>query len=352
MKKISKVVLAVGGTGGHIIPALAARETFIKEKVEVLLLGKGLTRFLEGEPDVLYYDIPSGSPFSLRPNQMFSGARQLYQGYMAALRMIKSFAPDVAVGFGSYHSLPAILASIRKRIPLFLHEQNVVPGKVNKLFSHFAKGVGMSFSAAGEHFRCRAEEVFLPIREPSEQIVFPEASPVICVVGGSQGAKILNDCVPKALAYVREKHANLYVHHIVGPKGDLEGVSRVYQDAGIQHKVTFFEKNILGVLQASDLVIGRAGATILNELLWVQVPAILIPYPGAHGHQEANAKFFTQTLGGGTMILQKHLTEESLRKQVLLALDPATSENRRKAMLDAQKNKSFKSLYQFICESL
>lgn len=352
MKKINKVVLAVGGTGGHIIPALSARETFIKEKIEVLLLGNGLTSFLQKKSGVLYCDIPAGSPFSFRINKMVSGAKRLYQGYSAALQQISAFAPDVVIGFGSYHSLPALLASMRNRIPLFLHEQNIVPGKVNKLFSHFAKGVGVSFAAASEHFRCRAEEVFLPIREPSEPIAFPGASPVICVVGGSQGAKILNDVVPRALADIRENYSDAYVYHIVGPKGDQQAVSRVYQDAGINHTVTSFAHNMLGVLQASDLVIGRSGATIINELLWVQVPAILIPYPGAYGHQEANAKFFTQTVGGGSMILQKHLTEESLRKQVLLALDSATSENRRKALLAAQKKKSFKSLYQFICESL
>ncbi|CCP50940.1 UDP-N-acetylglucosamine-N-acetylmuramyl-(pentapeptide) pyrophosphoryl-undecaprenol N-acetylglucosamine transferase [Chlamydia trachomatis] len=342
----------MGGTGGHIIPALAARETFIHEDIEVLLLGKGLAHFLGDDSEVAYCDIPSGSPFSLRVNRMFSGAKQLYKGYVAALQKIRDFTPDLAIGFGSYHSLPAMLASIRSRIPLFLHEQNIVPGKVNKLFSRFAKGVGMSFAAAGEHFHCRAEEVFLPIRKLSEQIVFPGASPVICVVGGSQGAKILNDVVPKALARIRESYSNLYVHHIVGPKGDLQAVSQVYQDAGINHTVTAFDHNMLGVLQASDLVISRSGATMLNELLWVQVPAILVPYPGAYGHQEVNAKFFTHTVGGGTMILQKYLTEESLSKQVLLALDPATSENRRKAMLSAQQKKSFKSLYQFICESL
>lgn len=342
----------MGGTGGHIIPALAARETFIKESIEVLLLGKGLASFLGKDSDVRYCDIPAGSPFSLRINRMFSGARQLYQGYVAALQQIKDFSPDVAIGFGSYHSLPAMLASIRKRIPLFLHEQNIVPGKVNKLFARFAKGVGMSFAAAGEHFRCRAEEVFLPVREVAEKLVFPDASPVICVIGGSQGSQILNEIVPKALARIRANYSKLHVYHIIGPKGDFQAVARVYKEAGIEHTVTSFDNNILGVLQASDLMIGRSGATILNELLWVQVPAILIPYPGAYGHQEANAKFFTQTLGGGVMILQKYLTEESLSKQVLLALDPATSENRRKALLLAQQKKSFKSLYQFICESL
>lgn len=80
---------------------------------------------------------------------MFSGAKQLYKGYVAALQKIRDFTPDLAIGFGSYHSLPAMLASIRSRIPLFLHEQNIVPGKVNKLFSRFAKGVGMSLQQQG-----------------------------------------------------------------------------------------------------------------------------------------------------------------------------------------------------------
>ncbi|AAP05605.1 undecaprenyldiphospho-muramoylpentapeptide beta-N-acetylglucosaminyltransferase [Chlamydia caviae] len=357
VKKINKIALAVGGSGGHIVPALATREAFCKEGVDVLLLGKGLDNHPNlCDLDVHYKEIPSGLPTVASPVTAIRRMSSLYNGYRKAKKELCIFDPDVVIGFGSYHSLPVLMAALKKKIPIFLHEQNLIPGRVNKLFSRFAKGVGVSFHPVTKNFRCPSQEVSLPKRAFSACSPIAERlashSPTICVVGGSQGAKTLNDHVPLALVEVAKDYPNMYVHHIAGPKGDVISIQHIYSRGGVSFCVKHFEQDMLNVLLSSDLVISRAGATILDELLWAQSPAILIPYPGAYGHQEENAKFLVYTIGGGSMILEKQLSQEVLTKNILLALDPETIKNRRAALRDYYQNKSSKSFYQFICECL
>ncbi|UFP06746.1 undecaprenyldiphospho-muramoylpentapeptide beta-N-acetylglucosaminyltransferase [Chlamydia pecorum] len=352
MKGMRKVILAVGGTGGHIVPALATRELFHSKGVETLLIGKGL----EGHPviqdnNVAYREIPSGLPALASPLVMLRRGKAILAGYQHSLKVFREFEPDLVVGFGSYHSLPVVLAAARKGLPMFLHEQNVVPGKVNQLFSRFAKGVGVNFSTTAKRFPCPSREVFVA-RRTQKQHVQCSGSPRICVVGGSQGARILNQIVPRALCQLRETFPNIHVHHIVGPMGEIRDVEVCYTQGEISHCVKHFETHMLDVLISSDLVISRAGATILDELLWAKTPAIFIPYPGAYGHQQANAQFFVENIRGGEMILETELNEKILVKKVMLALDSQTSEARRQSLCNYEKHRSRISFYQFICEHL
>ncbi|AHK63494.1 undecaprenyldiphospho-muramoylpentapeptide beta-N-acetylglucosaminyltransferase [Chlamydia avium] len=356
MKEINKVILAAGGSGGHIVPALATREVFCAHGADVLLLGKGL----QNHPSlcgysICYKEIPSGLPSLRQPLSSLKNIYSLYRGYSKATKELKDFSPDLVIGFGSYHSLPILLAALRNKIPIFLHEQNLSPGRVNRLFSHFAKGVGVAFSPVITQFPCPAQEVTLPKRpiSPVNPIVDHSVySPIICVVGGSQGARRLNLQVPGALVAVARDYPNMYVHHLAGFRGDIISIQQVYRRGGIAFCVKPFEDNMLDILLSADLVISRAGATILDEIFWAKVPAILIPYPGACGHQEVNAKFFVYQVGGGSMILDKHLSQEVLEQHIFLALDFEIMKNRQKALQQYYQNKSSKSFYQFICECL
>ncbi len=308
------------------------------------------------EQNVHYKEIPSGLPTIARPIRAIRRTCSLYMGYKKAKKELSIFNPNVVIGFGSYHSLPVLMAALKKKIPIFLHEQNLAPGKVNKLFSYFAKGVGVSFPPVAKQFSCPAQEVSLPKRAFSSFSPIVERltshSPTICIVGGSQGAKALNTFVPEALVEVAKDYPNMYVHHIAGPKGDVVTIQHVYSRGGVSFCVKNFEHDMLNVLLSSDLVISRAGATTLDELLWAKAPSILIPYPGAYGHQEENAKFLAYTVGGGSMILEKQLSKDILVKNIFLALDSKTIKNRREALQNYYQNKSSKSFYQFICECL
>ncbi|AAD19042.1 undecaprenyldiphospho-muramoylpentapeptide beta-N-acetylglucosaminyltransferase [Chlamydia pneumoniae] len=356
MKKIRKVALAVGGSGGHIVPALSVKEAFSREGIDVLLLGKGLKNHPSLQQGISYREIPSGLPTVLNPIKIMSRTLSLCSGYLKARKELKIFDPDLVIGFGSYHSLPVLLAGLSHKIPLFLHEQNLVPGKVNQLFSRYARGIGVNFSPVTKHFRCPAEEVFLPKRSFSLGSPMMKRctnhTPTICVVGGSQGAQILNTCVPQALVKLVNKYPNMYVHHIVGPKSDVMKVQHVYNRGEVLCCVKPFEEQLLDVLLAADLVISRAGATILEEILWAKVPGILIPYPGAYGHQEVNAKFFVDVLEGGTMILEKELTEKLLVEKVTFALDSHNREKQRNSLAAYSQQRSTKTFHAFICECL
>lgn len=357
MKEIHKVILAAGGSGGHIIPALATNKELCAQGIDVLLLGKGLQNHpsLQGQT-LSYREIPSGLPTLVHPVQALKSIYSICMGYKKAKKEIELFSPDLVIGFGSYHSLPILLAALRKRIPIFLHEQNLSPGRVNRLFARFAKGIGVTFSPVITQLPGQAQKVSLPRREVSS--ISPLAdrmhtySPVICVVGGSQGARTLNLQVPQALVAVAKNYPQMYVHHIAGPKGDVSSIQHVYSQGEVACCVKSFEDDMLGVLLSADLVISRAGATILDEILWAKVPGVIIPYPGAYGHQEENAKFFVQQVGGGSMILEKCLSKGLLEEHILLALDSEIMKNRREALQQYDQKKSPKSFYQFICESL
>ncbi|ANH78703.1 undecaprenyldiphospho-muramoylpentapeptide beta-N-acetylglucosaminyltransferase [Candidatus Chlamydia sanziniae] len=352
-----KIVLAVGGSGGHIVPALATRETFSNQGIETLLLGKGLEQHPSlYQQEINYKEIPSDSPLVINPLKLMRRTLSIYSGYRKAHRELKLFEPDFVIGFGSYHSLPVLLAALKQRIPLFLHEQNLIPGKVNKLFAPFARGVGVNFAPVTEYFYCPSQEVFLPKRGFS--LTNPmrghcqKHCPKICVVGGSQGAHTLNTIVPKALVQLIPQYPHMYVHHIVGPKSNVNAVQDMYNHGGVVCCVKNFENQMLDVLLTVDLVISRAGATILDEILWAKVPAILIPYPGAYGHQEINAKFFVDTIGGGTMILEKKLTEKLLVENIIFNLNSRTKEKQRKSLNNYYAQRSSKSFYEFISECL
>ncbi len=321
-----------------------------------MLLGKGLENHPSLQQNISYREIPSGLPTVINPVKIMTRTLSLCSGYLKARKELKIFNPDLVIGFGSYHSLPVLMAGLSRKIPLFLHEQNLVPGKVNKLFARYARGVGVNFSPVAKYFRCPAEEVSLPKRSFSLGSPMMKRctnhTPTICVVGGSQGSHVLNTFVPKALVKLVNKYPNMYVHHIVGPKSDIVKVQHVYNRGEVLCCVKQFEEQLLDVLLAADLVISRAGATILDEILWAKVPGILIPYPGAYGHQEANAKFFVEILGGGAMILEKELTDKLLVEKVMFALDSHNKEKQRSSLAVYDQQRAKKTFHAFICECL
>lgn len=341
----------MGGSGGHIVPALATRDLFYKEGIDVLLIGKGLDGHPNMSNDLIYKEVPSGAPLGLNLRKVVRHGRELWRGIQQTSDVFKTFPPDVVIGFGSYHALPALCVAVKGNIPIFLHEQNIVPGRVNRLFSRVALGVGVNFSPTKGFFKCKSEEVFLPKRiNPNTNQV--NNHPFICVVGGSQGAKVLNTIVPKALIRIHEDYPNLHIHHITGIKGPFEEIESLYSSKGISCCVKSFERSMLSTLMQADLVISRAGATILDEILWVKVPSILIPYPGAYGHQEDNARFFVYHVRGGDMLLQKHLNESALVHLVKLSLDAQIRKSRLDALSSFYEQRHLKSFYQFIHESL
>jgi UDP-N-acetylglucosamine--N-acetylmuramyl-(pentapeptide) pyrophosphoryl-undecaprenol N-acetylglucosamine transferase len=302
-----RIILSAGGTGGHLFPAQAVAETLCEH--EVLFVGGGLSqnRFFDGSR-FNFEEIHSATFSPSNPLQMFRGGRLIFKGMQRSRKIIRDFAPDVVVGFGSFHTLPLLLAAKQQKIPIILHEQNAVPGKVNRLFSRFAHTTALTFPV---QIRGPTRLVHFPLRsnheenDPWEIFGLEKGRPTLLVFGGSQGARRLNELFLEALPHLKE----FQVLHFTGMP--IEGIEEHYKS--IPHCVKPFESNLLQAMRIADLAVCRSGASTIAELIETETPAILIPFPYAtDNHQEKNAHFFTS----GQVMLEKNLSGEKLAKAI------------------------------------
>jgi len=239
--------------------------------------------------------------------QLFRGGRLIFKGMRQSGKILRSFEPDVVVGFGSFYTLPLLLAAKREKIPIILHEQNAIPGKVNRLFSRFAHATAITFPV---QIHGHTELVRFPLRKQKEQdpweyFGLEKGKPTLLVCGGSQGAVRLNELFLEALPRL----SGYQVLHFTGKN------SEVHEEdyGGIAHCVKQFEPNLPLAMQIADLAITRAGASTIAELTETETPAILIPFPYAtDNHQEKNAQHFV----GGEVYLEKDLTGEKLAEVI------------------------------------
>jgi UDP-N-acetylglucosamine--N-acetylmuramyl-(pentapeptide) pyrophosphoryl-undecaprenol N-acetylglucosamine transferase len=307
---MSKIVLAVGGTGGHIFPALE----FAKElKDESYFIGVKASdhHLLKGQKGVFSVE---GDTLSIRKN-LFFALSKIYQGFKESLKLLRSIRPDLVIGFGSYHSLPPLLAAIFLKIPIVLYEPNAKMGRVNRLLFPFAKMIGMHFPGSSKKMRLmslRSKSKIMGKEEARLSYGLLPDLTTILVFGGSQGAQVLNHIVPFALM-----GQNVQVIHLLGFKDAPESIQMIYQQHEIRALVKPFEENMESAYLCADLVISRAGAGTLKEIIMYNTPALLIPYPGAtDGHQLVNAKYFVEKVGGGSFISQNECSAKKLSQRI------------------------------------
>lgn len=294
---VSHVLIAAGGTGGHIIPAQVVAEDLFEEGVSVSFAASGLSdnRFFNKER-FCFYDIPA-APISLSPLSVARFFMRTTKGVLSSLSLVKDV--DLVIGFGSYHAFPVILAAYLKGIPFVFYEANSVPGRVIRLFSSAALWTACPFEEAFSKLRgnVRSCEPILRrhLREPpsaekaKNYFGLPLQIPTILVMGGSQGAKTLNKLMPKVLSRFSEER-KLSVIHLAGSKEEVINLSQKYKDLGVIATVKAFENRMENALAAADVVISRSGASAVAEIEAFQKPAIYIPYPKAtDDHQKKNA---------------------------------------------------------------
>jgi UDP-N-acetylglucosamine--N-acetylmuramyl-(pentapeptide) pyrophosphoryl-undecaprenol N-acetylglucosamine transferase len=216
------------------------------------------------------------------------------------------------VGFGSYHSFPVLAAAWLRRIPVVLYEANTVPGKVIRCFSQYAKVTGLHFDEAAKYLKGKSIELGMPLREgynslslssnrARQQLGLDSNKFTFLVFGGSQGAFNINLLICSAIVHnLAERSTNYQVIHLVGAQSEVETFKEQYENANIQCLVKGFEPEMNVVWRASDLAICRAGAGTIAELIEMEVPAILIPYPyAADQHQDKNADVLVEQIRGG-----------------------------------------------------
>lgn len=254
------------------------------------------------------------------------GAAHLFKGLSQSLTILKKYQPDVVVGFGSYYTVPILLAARWLKIPIVLHEANSIPGRANKWIAPLADCVGIHFPSVASFFKGKTVEVGLPLREgyhfnavsKETALAYYGFSPgyqTLLICGGSQGARAINQLIEKCLPIF--KRLSLQIIHLTGDASQAEALTALYASHQIPACVKVFESQMQMAWQAADGFVGRSGASTIAESIEFEVPGILIPYPYATDrHQEKNADFLVETVKSARKLLEPGLTPGDLSKGI------------------------------------
>jgi UDP-N-acetylglucosamine--N-acetylmuramyl-(pentapeptide) pyrophosphoryl-undecaprenol N-acetylglucosamine transferase len=325
MKK--RIVIAAGGSGGHLYPAMATAEELLStNEAEILFVGAGLDHNRFFQRDLYQHvDVPSGSNIkTIYP---------LIKGITRSIKILKDFRADVAVGFGSYHSLPPLLAGKVLGIPIALHEANSIPGKVVRLLSRFASVTGVQFPDAAKSMSGNVHEIPLPLRKGYHKNQADRTAsaryygidpniPTVLIFGGSQGAQAINGVVDAELLHTLKKGMGAcQILHFSGGDTDAQRLRELYKNCEIQAVVKTHEPFMNYAWACCDLAVTRAGASTIAEQLAFEIPAVYIPYPGAaDNHQYLNALFVVNEVKGGDLLLQEQMNSPVLAQKILAIL--------------------------------
>jgi len=322
----TRILVVTGSSGGHIFPALSLINS-LKDKSESIGTLLVLPRKIIGKDIVpCGYKIEYISVSSIKIKLNFKNLCSVFnflKSIFESLFILAEFKPRVVVGFGSLASVPVVFWAWLFRIKTMLHEQNVLPGRANKFLAPFVDRIAVSFLKTKEYLKPYQEKVVLtgnPLRQGLKRC--PKADSLrffgmdknkltILVMGGSQGSHGVNCAFLNALSELRCRE-RLQVVHLAGEL-DYGMLKHEYDGLGVRVKIFSFLKEMEFAYSASDIVISRAGATTIAELIYFSLPAILIPYPFAYRHQSFNAGFL-ESHGAAVMIEEGQLAGGRLRK--------------------------------------
>ena len=319
MRKVA--VVAAGGTGGHMFPAQALAEALTERGWRVVLA--------TDERGAVYADrFPAEKRIALSaatyrngdPIGMARAGIQIAKGVMQARAAFKVIDPAIVVGFGGYPSLPALLAALSAKRPAMIHEQNAVLGRVNRLLAPRVQAIASAFPTlekASAEVLARTQVVGNPVR-PEISALFDQAyeAPTgdirLLITGGSQGARILSELIPEAIARLPEALRYRLKIQQQTRKESLESARQAYAEALVDAEIAPFFRDMAGRLSLAHLVIGRAGASTVSELAVAGRPSLLIPLKIAmDDHQRFNAKLLTD-VGAAVVLAEDDATVEAM----------------------------------------
>ena len=336
---LGKIMVIAGGSGGHIFPAVGFCQE-LKEaqpEVEITFISIAGKRAAEFIP--LEYN-----PVFLRTDRNLIGFLRLI---LAAVILVPKSGSEIVFGFGGYLSVPfLIMAKILGKKTLF-HEQNVVPGAANRFLSGVVDKIAVSFPGTEKYLKAHKNKIFLcrfPLRKSLKRIDRKEALAhfdfqgdffTLLIVGGSQGAHHLNESLTEALK-TNKNLAGLQIIHVTG-LADFSSVKESYRQMSAKTRVFAFLPEMDYAYSAADLVVSRAGASTIAEIMYFGLPSVLVPYPGAAGHQKENAKVLVER--GASILLEEQKAtpavinglldiffDDSLRRKVMSSLAHALYE--------------------------
>jgi len=318
-----RVLIAAGGTGGHIYPGIAvALEIMRRDPTSVVSFvgtARGLETRLVPNAGFELKLIESSGLKKVGPLALLRGLLLLPKSFFAARRLIRDFRPDIVVGAGGYVSGPVLLAASLMKLPTLVMDSNALPGWTNRVLARFVDRAAVSFAEALPHFRGKGILTGNPVRSkffeiPARQHGIPLS---LLVFGGSQGARAINEAMVNALPHLASQKDRLRVTHQTGT-ADCEKVQQGYAAVGWTENVEVkpYLDDMVTEFGKADLIVSRAGATTSAELVAAGKAAIMIPFPlAADDHQRKNAEAL-QTAGAARMILQSELTGERLAKEI------------------------------------
>jgi UDP-N-acetylglucosamine--N-acetylmuramyl-(pentapeptide) pyrophosphoryl-undecaprenol N-acetylglucosamine transferase len=339
-----KVVLAAGGSGGHIFPCIALAEELEKKGVKEV--------YCVASSRMLDRNILSAAPYRcsfLSVNPMPRGFRPLRSllfmikftyDVLCSVAILLKFRPSCVVGFGGYSSGAMVAAARLSGIPVLIHEQNRDPGRANMMLSRIADVVAVSFEGTKVSFdRCPGEIVYTgnPLRRDilssdrksaAEELGISPDKVTVLIMGGSQGSSFLNDTVSRAADMInRRKKGMVQFIHLTGKK-DHRRIYEYYTSHAIPGKVCSFLDRIGDAYAACDLAVSRAGAAAVFELAYYARPMILVPYPNPMNNQRSNARVFAEA-GAALLREEDGLTVDVLYEDMVSLIE---DEDRRAAM--------------------
>lgn len=325
-----KVLIAAGGTGGHIYPGMAvAREILARdESSEVLFVGtsRGLETRLVPENGFQLSLIHSTGLKNVGLAGKVKGLAILPQSFFEARRVLREFAPDVVVGAGGYVSGPMVMTARLMRFPTMVMDSNAIPGFTNRKLARFIDKAALTFEEALPYFGNKGVVTGNPVRTEFFEIPSSEVnSPVrILIFGGSQGSRAINTAVVEALPFIKDSGLEFGITHQTG-EADFEKIRAGYAAATVDADIRAYISNMVDEFGRADLIISRAGATTCAEIAAAGKAAIMIPLPtAADDHQRKNAEAM-QRHGAVRVILQSELTGERLAAEITdLIREPKT----------------------------
>lgn len=307
---MKRILICAGGTGGHIFPAIALAEKLGTNRPDIdfcFIGGRLETNRFFPKTEYPFYSISCSSLSFSKPWQLPLAGLHILKGLKQSRTMIKEYQPDLIVAFGSYYTFPTLLAARMAKIPYILHESNRIPGKVNRLMASGAVATALHFPDV--EIKGTKAIVSMPLRNGCRKgLVSREQAAAyygldplkktLLILGGSQGARMLNKVVEESQFPFEQ------VIHLTGSHSKETINGKVVKE---------FEPQMSYALTLADAAICRAGASTIAELIEFELPSVLVPYPqAAENHQEANALFFKEVVGGGEVLLERNLDQGSL----------------------------------------
>jgi len=319
-----RVVIAGGGTGGHVIPALAiGRELQARYGAELLFIGtaRGLETRMVPEAGFALKLVQVGALKNVSVLTRLKTLFDLPRAVLAAGKMLRDFRPDVVIGVGGYASGPAMIAALLKDIPTLAFEPNAVPGFANRAVGRWVSAAAVHFEDTKRYFR-NAQVTGVPVRPEFFHRGETAESKTLLITGGSQGARAINRAICAALPELA-KVPGLRIIHQTGER-DFEETRAAYEKAGVEAKVSAFIQDMAAAFAEAALIVCRSGASTVAEVAAAGKPAIFIPFPfAADDHQTKNAEALAAS-GGAVVLPEKSLTPQTLAAKVAeLMNDPA-----------------------------